>query len=300
MTSDNAPKMEGGLLSGWVFHPLPAELSVLRNAFDEDGFVCLSGVFDTASVYRLKEAAMTSFDECFRRLHACGHTSFPRFCQQLDGQYDYKYALKAGIKGGFKEVVMRSPGRFEMPYGCDCPPFNEDEIIRNKDLLQLVRALLSDEKDTGNEDDAEPFYLGNASIVIATPGSENQCWHADGGHINLQSHERCHCLNVFIPLVDVALPLGPTEIRPGSHVVTRNLAPMMLAAKARGTLRKPVVPLLRAGDALIFDYRVLHRGRANITEDSHRPIFVMTFAKNSFKDMLNFPSKSMDDSPCRS
>mmetsp|Transcript_17376 Transcript_17376/g.34864 ORF Transcript_17376/g.34864 Transcript_17376/m.34864 type:complete len:302 (+) Transcript_17376:265-1170(+) len=299
--ASSARSQESSLPSGWAFHRIPCtsvdiidELSMLRGAFDEDGFICLSSVFDTVTVNRLREAATTNFDECFRRLHECGHTNFPQYCQEQDGRHEY--ALKVGIKAGFREIVMRSPGRFEMPYGCNKSPFADDDIVRNKDLLQVVCALLSDDKNIRHQDSADDsFYLCNASIVTATPGSANQGWHADGGHINLQSHEPCHCFNVFIPLVDVSLPLGPTELRPGSHKITRNLAPMMLAAKARGTLRKPVMPLLRAGDALIFDYRVLHRGRANITKESDRPILVMTFAKSGFKDRLNFPSKSIDD-----
>ena len=82
--------------------------------------------------------------------------------------------------------------------------------------------------------------------------------------------------------------------RQGTHYHTRNLAPMMLAAKARRTLRSPVKPLLLSGDALIFDYRILHRGRANLGMQN-RPVFVMTFAKKWFKDILNFPRRSMHD-----
>lgn len=73
------------------------------------------------------------------------------------------------------------------------------------------------------------------------------------------------------------------------------MVPMLLAAKARRTLRKTATPLLQAGDALIFDYRLLHRGLPNTDEEMHRPIFVLTFAKKGFKDRLNFPKKSIED-----
>jgi ectoine hydroxylase-related dioxygenase (phytanoyl-CoA dioxygenase family) len=39
-----------------------------------------------------------------------------------------------------------------------------------------------------------------------------------------------------------------------------------------------VAPCLSAGDALVFDYRTLHRGRANVSAET-RPVLVMTFAK---------------------
>ncbi len=97
---------------------------------------------------------------------------------------------------------------------------------------------------------------------------------------------------------------------------------MMLAAKARKSLQPPVTPRLRKGDALIFDYRILHRGRANLSDafDVHydvdergdrsnreaansndvgfevgrdRPILVMTFARRWFVDVCNFPKQSV-------
>jgi ectoine hydroxylase-related dioxygenase (phytanoyl-CoA dioxygenase family) len=92
--------------------------------------------------------------------------------------------------------------------------------------------------------------------------------------------------------------MGPTEFRPGTHYHTRNLTPLMLAAKARKTLRAPTAPLPRIGDALVFDYRVLHRGKANAS-DKNRTFLVLTIAKPWFKDVLNFPRRSLHDSTDR-
>ena len=102
----------------------------------------------------------------------------------------------------------------------------------------------------------------------------------------------------------------------------------MLAAKARKELRSPCLPLLSAGDALIFDYRILHRGKENMSTTTNRPILVITLAKKvrcrdfmfnlnvlrklnvldrilvhlsllsnvqTFGDLLNFPHKSILD-----
>ena len=276
--------------AGWEFHQLDDGvddelLSSLKRSFDEDGFLCLASLFDDVTVQRLREAANVNFEECFQHLYDHGHTPFPRY-RSDEGNHEEAYAISQGVKGGFREIVMRSAGRFEMPFGCDRQPFSDDAIMNNDLLLRIVETLFS----------RDDHYMCNMSIVNATPGSSDQGWHADGGHIDLQAHKECHCFNAFVPLVDVDVSLGPTEMRPGSHYLTRNLAPMMLAAKARGKLRKPVMPLLRAGDALLFDYRILHRGRAN-TSGMNRPILVMTFAKRTFKDRLNFPAKSINDRP---
>ena len=63
------------------------------------------------------------------------------------------------------------------------------------------------------------------------------------------------------------------------------------------------------GDALIFDYRVLHRGRANMSDEEDeeeeecvvgkdhggrdRPVLVLTFARRWFVDVCNFPKRSI-------
>eukprot|EP00985_Skeletonema_marinoi_P022764 scaffold14709_cov149-Skeletonema_marinoi.AAC.4 len=120
--------------------------------------------------------------------------------------------------------------------------------------------------DNNHHPNNDEYYLCNLSLLISTPGSPTQSWHADGGHTSLTTHHPCHVFNVFIPLIDVPLSMGPTELRPGTHVYTRDLARMMLLAKAKKRLREAVVPELRRGDALLFDYRILHRGRANLSD----------------------------------
>ena len=57
-----------------------------------------------------------------------------------------------------------------------------------------------------------------------------QAWHSDGPHLSATADLPCHCLNVFVPLVDVTACNGPTEIRPGSVSMTRNLKVEMLKA----------------------------------------------------------------------
>jgi len=187
-----------------------------------------------------------------------------------------------------------------------------------------ISASTYEHTDNNTQQHQDDYYICNLSLLVATPGCPTQSWHADGGHTSLTKHEPCHVFNVFIPLVDVPLSMGPTELRPGTHYHTRNLTSMMLVAKARKTLRSPVTPELKMGDALIFDYRILHRGRANMsdvvaTQDSatdndddvikstsideegsaddecgrHRPVLVITFARRWFVDVCNFPKRSI-------
>jgi len=95
-------------------------------------------------------------------------------------------------------------------------------------------------------------------------------------------------------LVDVDTTNGPTEFRPGSVDMTRDLKKSFLRAFLTKKLRGIHGPTLKRGDVLLFDYRVLHRGTANRSATA-RPILVYTFAKSYYKDNLNFPSYSVFD-----
>jgi len=95
-----------------------------------------------------------------------------------------------------------------------------------------ISALTNEQTDNTQQHQSNDYYICNLSLLVATPGCPTQSWHADGGHTSLTKHEPCHVFNVFIPLVYVPLSMGPTELRPGTHYHTRNLAAMMLVAKA--------------------------------------------------------------------
>ena len=313
-------------------------------------------------------------------------------CTTTTTTTEREYAMKQGVKNGFREIVMRSPGRYEI----SLMNINNNNINNNNNknhhhhprdnnnkhhttetpadfllslrqeqqekqqqkqqstmhtssspmysssmLLERLYTELQDHYHHDQQQQLIPGFLSqsswstiriiNVSLVIATPGAPTQGWHVDGCHVNVQQYVPCHCLNVFIALHDIPNILyGPTQIRPGTHIHTRKLVPFLLAAKCRNTLQIPITPLLHAGDALIFDYRILHRGLANQqtnnnkqrqqlqkdnlpsgTGDSsssssdndmsiskNRTMLVITVAQDWFQDRLNFPSRSLFASSC--
>jgi ectoine hydroxylase-related dioxygenase (phytanoyl-CoA dioxygenase family) len=75
--------------------------------------------------------------------------------------------------------------------------------------------------------------------------------HSDGPHMSLTSDLPCHCLNIFIPLIDIDEYNGPTEIKPGSHHYTRDLAKSMLIALIKKQIRPSIAPCLTKGSALL-------------------------------------------------
>jgi hypothetical protein len=275
-------------------------------AFENDGFVILSQLVPNDLLREWQDFSEDYFQRCFRILHQMGHTSAPVHqvpssnSQEVSSE-THEYVLGLGATNGFREVVMRSPGRYELsllnlePHEIEKVSNTPISIPDTGSILETLKPLLPrllGKKDDSSTSSTASMKLCHLSLLVATPGSTDQGWHADGGHISVLEHLPCHCFNIFIPLHDIPLKMGPTEFRPGGHFLTRNLAPMMLAAKCRKTLRSPVWPPLKLGDVSLFDYRVLHRGRANKTLQN-RHVLVLTFCEPWFEDILNFPKRSM-------
>lgn len=300
----------------------------IAEEFSKNGFAILSQALPTNILAEWRSFADEYFQLCFEWLHKLGHIRAPghQFSAQnntnnadMTGtKHGQEYTLGLGAKNGFREIVMRSPGRYELSLLHFLDQTNAAlesaaniyiTIPDTSRILQLLDPILPNllGKQNNGEDltaattspatEQRRLKLCHLSLIVATPGSVDQGWHADGGHLSVTEHLPCHCFNVFIPLQDIPLDMGPTEFRPGGHYLTRNLAPMMLAAKCRKTLRKPVWPAQAFGDVVLFDYRVLHRGRANYT-DCNRNVLVFTFCEPWFEDILNFPKRSMIDKPC--
>lgn len=122
----------------------------------------------------------------------------------------------------------------------------------------------------------------HAGCMLSLPGSEAQPYHQDGPHLH-KNHLPVHALNVFVPLVDLRVANGPTEFIPDSH---RNY----------DVDRHPVQFELNAGQCLLFDYRVKHRGIAN-RSDRPRPVLYFTYAKPFFVDEANFSEKRYREMP---
>ena len=266
-----------------------------RQVFLKDGFVCLRQALPVESLQVWQDVFAQLWSFLFQRLYEYGHTAFAKDSRldEENGKKKRVYSLRLGIKHGFREVVMRSLGRYELSL------LHHDWFWHEKGGSFLLEQLKEQLRDIvppllGKSSSWENVKIANLSFVVSTPSATTQAWHADGGHVNLQQHEPCHCFNVFIPLQDMpCIDWGPTELRPASHYYTRNLAPMLLAAKCRKELRPTVAPLLQQGDILAFDYRILHRGLANTTEQHNRIVLVLTVAEPWFEDRLNFPTKSL-------
>jgi len=240
------------------------EILSVVDKFHVDGFVVIENVIEKGRIDDIRAESLNAFDDVMAIIR------------------DRSLHFGIGIKNGFKEIVQRHRSRFEMPYRMDSPSI--DEMIEQSSVRSIVQQLFGEQE----------IEVINKSLVLSLPQAEDQAWHSDGPHLSLNTHLPCHVLNVFVPLVDVTKDDGPTEFRPGSHYYTRDLAKEFLLAKLKKKLRPISGPCLQRGSILIFDYRVLHRGTANVTTRP-RPFLVWTFARAGFRDLLNFPHRSVHD-----
>lgn len=155
--------------------------------------------------------------------------------------------------------------------------------------------------------------LHSFGAAIAEPGAQPQRWHRDASplFVGVSGGELPpHAVTLLAPMRDLTSDDGPTELCVGSHhtyglgfvhfgyMATSNLTlrrwgVAQLTARGgdagaceAGGLRVHR-PLLRQGDALLFDYRLRHRGGAN-SSPRHRALLYVTFARPWYVD-AGFP-----------
>ena len=187
----------------------------------------------------------------------------------------------------FPEVVLRSPGRYDVP--CPFEAFN-GELLQKIDCI--ANELLSDK--AAHRPPARAF----AGTVRASPGSEAQIWHADSPHAS-DAHRGPHLLNVLVATQDLVPSLGPTELVPGSHILTNHLregaqfgtellyqspgnSPELVGAE-----KSPVLAEMAKGSVLVFDDRILHRGGGN-TSKLNRDVVFFSYSHPSFEHATHY------------
>lgn len=108
-----------------------------------------------------------------------------------------------------------------------------------------------------------------AGFLMNRPGSTSQDWHRDGPD---EGYVDC-----FVPLIDLDETLGPTAIRPGTH--TDKAASRCSDGGEEDGASNVLVPMLKKGEVLLFDYRTVHRGQANTSERATRTLAYAVFRR---------------------
>ena len=93
--------------------------------------------------------------------------------------------------------------------------------------------------------------------------------------------------------------MGPTELVPGSHVLTNHLHPKAQFSKELlyqragngpdkiGATQLPVAAEMEAGSVLIFDDRILHRGGENVSVENRDVVF-FSYARLDFEPETHY------------
>ena len=182
--------------------------------------------------------------------------------RQVDELRDAYEALKAGPDGPLFRYPVQGAGRVEhlLPFR---PPFNESAALyADPRLLTILYDFLG-----------EHVKLELMTVINSPPGSGDQRWH-QGWRYLFHPEERLppYAVVVTLPLTDVSIEMGPTEICPGKKLRLyhgwRCNQYMVKMATTQGTMS-------------IFDYKTLHRGPGNVASVD-RPMVSMVFSKAFF------------------
>ncbi|KAJ3024020.1 hypothetical protein HKX48_007951 [Thoreauomyces humboldtii] len=170
----------------------------------------------------------------------------------------------------FAELGSRGNNRFDLILPSTT---TLDRVIQTAPWTDLVRSHLRIPTDT------RPKCL--PSVVYSLPGAPDQSWHADGPPARDAASPYAIC--VFVPLIPLTRETGCTQFWPGSHT-SRALLGFGPAAEVCGAT---VDGMVGSGDAVVYDYGLMHRGLENAST-LVRPVLQMVYHVDGWKDTTNY------------
>jgi hypothetical protein len=170
-------------------------------------------------------------------------------------------------------TFQSDPLRAQVPIALD-GPVAKPEFFAPPSVLALAHKLMGDD-----------LIVGETGIVISHAGAGPQDVHRDSpflfGGIDDEIDLPPFALTMLVPLLDVALDMGPTEFWAGSH---------RLRDEAAVTAKPPLRTALSAGSVVLLDSRILHRGGANISGPV-RPTVYFSFHRQWYQEVPGYENK---------
>jgi ectoine hydroxylase-related dioxygenase (phytanoyl-CoA dioxygenase family) len=193
----------------------------------------------------------------------------------------------------FQEIASRGNERFDLLLS---PTSNARDFVEHV-LLHRISPILERILD-GRINETIDFDI---SVVYSKPNATNQGWHADGDHQKGTKDAGWDAANgwksrlaepyaicLFIPLIDLDDDTGYTQFWPASHRY-RGLAgfgPVAEIAEATYDGK------CSAGDAIWYDYRLMHRGMRNVSQVV-RPVLQVLCKKTWYVEKRNYGIDSL-------
>ena len=214
-----------------------------------------------------------------------------------------------GSRGGERFDLLFPKGRDPADDADDADREDEDEdaaFVRELAMTApwtrtLVEPLLgSNDPRSGRSRGAEVWRC-DVSVVYSRPGAAHQDWHCDGRHLAGAARADFdgdglappYALCVFCPLVDLNADVGFTQFWAGSH----RGAELIGFGGAAEVLRGTVDGIVQAGGAVAYDYRTMHRGMANVSVGTTRPVLQFLYAESNYRETKNYGAESLFEPP---
>lgn len=151
-----------------------------------------------------------------------------------------------------------------LPEGMYASSHSPDFNFRKKMNEEIKRVCQRALKETF----ADALPLG-ATFMVKSKG-ENGSLHPHQDW-SIVDETKFHSYNIWLPLVDVSEKNGTLLILPGSHKLFNNIRGLNIPSsfeKVEEAVWQYMVPIqLKAGEALVYDHRLLHASGTNKTEE---------------------------------
>jgi hypothetical protein len=263
-----------------------ADADAASEVVRKEGVAIVEGCIDAEFVSQLLPASVTIEEEVAAELTRRG-IPYRHALPGVDTGVVCSTDDSSSSQFSFLEASSRTLGRLDVKHNCSLPPFAAlSDSNAPPALTSIVQSLLGK--------DAE---LAHAGLIFSYPGTRDQPFHQDGHTLfpdldpSSVEHIPCYALNVFIPLHEITDGHGPTQFFPSSHKTTSSHLIQRDPATASRKL-PTIAPLLKVSDALIYDYRTVHRGQANVGNDVRYMLYLM-YCRPWFKDHINFGEEKL-------
>jgi len=194
----------------------------------------------------------------------------------------------AGIRFGvdrfaFREIGSRGGNRFDALVDLESEEWSSVKALSSDaPWMKFVRELMPNGTNVA------------VSVVYSYPGAKNQEWHADGRHLDREcdvdgvGESPPYALCVFMPLIDLNHEVGFTQFFCKSHKTSKLIG----FGEASHELNASFDGVLNAGQAVMYDYRLLHRGMANNSLDTIRPVLQFLYTTPAYRETKNYGIES--------
>lgn len=201
----------------------------------------------------------------------------PEFIESLATAFDRRYVRK-GPSGLAKKFATVGHRRVMITVDV-AEPFDNPDLFANPTIMQLLQQLLGPQ-----------FSLMSFGAVVAFSDADAQPVHLDHpplfGESRFATELPPYAVTVVVPLINLDAQIGSTAIWEGSHK-SQNVREQLKELTEHPTLDDAVFPTAKLGDAYLMDYRVMHGGMAN-DSDQPRPILYVVYSRPWFRDCVNF------------